>query len=67
MRNFVKKDKLTIGLSYTDWRFDEYSHWLKHGSSSTNSDQIEVVVLTYEKNNYDDLLNCDGLVTAIIR
>jgi len=64
MRNFVKKNKLTIGLSYTDWRFDEYFHWLKHGSPSTNSDQIEIVVLTYEKNNYDDLLSCDGLVMS---
>jgi putative glutamine amidotransferase len=60
----MQDNKLVIGLSYTDWRFDEYSHWVKHGSPSTNPDQIEVVVLTYEKNNYDDILRCNGLVMS---
>ena len=60
----MKENKLVIGLSYTDWRFDEYVHWVKNGSPSTDPEQIEVVVLTYEKNNYDDLLRCNGLVMS---
>lgn len=60
----MKENKLRIGLSYTDWRFDEYVHWVKHGSPANDTDQIEVVVLTYETNNYDDLLKCNGLVMS---
>jgi putative glutamine amidotransferase len=53
----MKQDKIKLGVSYTDWRFDEYVNWLK-----SRPVEVEVVVLSYELGNTDDLLGCDALV-----
>lgn len=53
------KNILKIGISYTDFRFNEYLDYLK--SSEYN---VDIVVLDYSKNNFEDLLNCDGLVLS---
>jgi len=55
----MQTDKLKIGISYTDWRFDEYVDWLK-----SSQYDIEVITLSYEKQNYSDLDKCEGLVLS---
>ncbi len=51
--------KLKIGLSYSDFRYDEYVNYLK-----SSPREVEVVKLNYEINNVKDLLGCDGLVLS---
>jgi putative glutamine amidotransferase len=59
MKELMKNDELKIGISYTDWRFDEYVSWLK-----TDSTKVEVIVLSYEMNNIQDLERCDRLILS---
>lgn len=51
--------KIKIGLSYTDWRYEEYVNWLLSSDES-----VEVVRLSYETDNYADLYGCDALVLS---
>ena len=55
----MKNDKLKIGISYTDWRLDEYIAWLK-----TDDINVDIIVLSYETGNIEDLKECDGLVLS---
>lgn len=53
------KKVIKIGISYTDFRFNEYLDYLK-----SSEYKVDIVVLDYSKNNFEDLLNCDGLVLS---
>lgn len=52
---------MKIGLTYTGFKakHDNYYNWLKLGDNS-----IEIITLSAEKNNLQELQNCDGLVLS---
>ncbi len=50
---------MTIGITESDTNFQYYAPWVKGDSKG-----IEVIILSYKTQNYDDLKRCDGLVLS---
>ena len=57
MMNMKKK----IGLSFTKTSFDHYLQWL---SPPNLPDNMELVMLSFEKDNTEDIYACDGFVLS---
>jgi putative glutamine amidotransferase len=53
------KNKLKIGLSFSDFRIEEYREYLKKTKYS-----VEVIDLSYHEMNTSDLKKCDALVLS---
>ena len=51
--------KKKIGISYTEANFQNYWNWF---SPEDIGEDIELVELSFEKNNRDDIEKCDGFV-----
>jgi acyl-CoA reductase-like NAD-dependent aldehyde dehydrogenase/gamma-glutamyl-gamma-aminobutyrate hydrolase PuuD len=51
--------KKRIGISYTETRFQNYVDWF---STNDLKDDIELVELSFSKNNYAEIYTCDGFV-----
>ena len=51
--------KKKIGISFTRTNFQYYWNWF---STEDLSDKIELIELSFEKNNIDDFEKCDGFV-----
>src|SRR5438477_3736536 len=51
--------KKRIGISYTKTLFDNYWNWF---SAADLRDDLELVELSFEKNNTEDIYRCDGFV-----
>src|SRR5882672_4282132 len=49
--------KLRIGVTLSESRFDNYPKWIKG-----NDEDIEIVELSWEKQNWDEIEDCDGIV-----
>lgn len=49
--------KITIGLTYTEARYENYPLWLKG-----NDENIDIIKLSFE--NFNDIEKCDGLVLS---
>lgn len=47
---------MKIGITFSEVNYENYPKWIKGGEN------IEIIELSYEKNNIEDLINCDGLV-----
>ncbi|MBS1909848.1 MAG: gamma-glutamyl-gamma-aminobutyrate hydrolase family protein [Bacteroidetes bacterium] len=58
-----KKEKITIGITYCNRKevFANYEKWLSH--DAWNAD-VEILQLSYGKNNLNEILNCHGLVLS---
>lgn len=52
-----EKDKLVIGITHSESRGENYSQWIKG-----NDDSIEIIDLSSEKENWDEIEDCDGIV-----
>jgi putative glutamine amidotransferase len=50
---------IKIGLTKSEIAFHNYPQWVLHGR-----DDIELIILDYEKNNLKDLHKCDGLILS---
>ena len=50
-------DKITIGITHADVRNENYLQWVKGNGSN-----IEIIELTAEKQNWDEIEDCDGIV-----
>jgi putative glutamine amidotransferase len=48
---------MKIGITVTESNYANYPKWIKG-----NDPDIEIVELSYEKNNYHDVLNCNAVV-----
>ena len=60
--NYMKKK---IGISYTKTLFQNYWNWFGGDDSAARSggkDDFELVELSFEKNNTEDIYQCDGFV-----
>jgi putative glutamine amidotransferase len=53
---FMKK---IIGISYTETNFQNYEQWF---SNEELGDDIEVIILSFIKNNTEDISKCNGFV-----
>ncbi|MBB1285792.1 aldehyde dehydrogenase family protein [Flavisolibacter sp. BT320] len=51
--------KKRIGISYTELAFSNYWNWFTPGDLGGN---LELVELSFEKNNFEDIVSCDGFV-----
>lgn len=51
--------KKIIGISYTKTRFQNYWNWF---SKREILDDIELIELSYQKNNAEDIYNCDSFI-----
>ncbi len=51
--------KKRIGISYTRTHFQNYWNWFTPGDLD---DDLELVLLSFEKNNTEDIYRCDGFV-----
>ncbi|WP_153797388.1 aldehyde dehydrogenase family protein [Foetidibacter luteolus] len=51
--------KKKIGISYSEMLFENYVNWF---TAQDLADDIEITVLSYEKNNVQDIYSCDGFV-----
>lgn len=51
--------KIRIGLTVTEARHENYPAWIKGGDEN-----IEIVELSWEKQNWDDIEDCDGIVLS---
>ena len=47
-----------IGVTFSETSFENYLKWLQ------NKDEIEIIVLSYEANNIDQIADCEGLVLS---
>ena len=51
--------KKKIGISYTKTAFDNYWKWI---TTEDMQDDLELVELSFEKNNTEDIYKCDGFI-----
>src|SRR5262245_33271873 len=51
--------KKKIGISYTKTSFDNYWNWI---TKDDMQDDLELVLLSFEKNNEEDIYQCDGFI-----
>ncbi|MBB6271023.1 putative glutamine amidotransferase [Pedobacter cryoconitis] len=51
--------KKKIGISYTETNFHNYWNWF---TDADLGDEIELIKLSFEKNNLEDLQECDGFL-----
>jgi len=51
--------KKKIGISYSEMLFDNYVNWFTPGDLQND---LEIVILSFEKNNTEDIYLCDGFV-----
>jgi len=51
--------KKKIGISYTKTSFDNYWNWI---TKEDMKDDLELVLLSFEKNNTEDIYKCDGFI-----
>ena len=51
--------KKKIGISYTRTHFDNYWNWI---TKEDMQDDLELVLLSFEKNNTEDIYKCDGFI-----
>lgn len=51
--------KKKIGISYTEMKFQNYWNWF---TPQDLRDEFELVELSFEKNNTEDIFKCDGFV-----
>ena len=51
--------KKKIGISYTEMKFQNYWNWF---TPEDLQDEFELVELSFEKNNTEDIYKCDGFV-----
>ena len=49
--------KIKIGVTFSEARYDNYPKWIKGDDAD-----IEIVELSWEKQNWDDIEDCDGIV-----
>ena len=55
----VNKTKKTIGISFSRTNFQNYWNWF---TEETQDGMLELVELSFEKNNIEDFSRCDGFV-----
>jgi putative glutamine amidotransferase len=48
---------MKIGVTFSETNFQNYPKWVKGGDKN-----IEIIVLTYQENNLEDVSNCDAIV-----
>ena len=53
------KAKKKIGVSFTKTNFENYVNWF---SPSDLSDDFEIIVLSFQENNIEDISHCDAFV-----
>jgi putative glutamine amidotransferase len=51
--------KKKIGISYTRTHFENYWNWI---TEKDLQDDLELLLLSFEKNNADDINKCDGFI-----
>jgi putative glutamine amidotransferase len=51
--------KKKIGISYTKTSFENYWNWI---TKEDMQDDLELVLLSFEKNNTDDIFKCHGFI-----
>jgi putative glutamine amidotransferase len=51
--------KKKIGISYTKTAFNNYWNWI---TQEDMQDDLELVLLSFEKNNPEDIYKCDGFI-----
>jgi putative glutamine amidotransferase len=51
--------KKKIGISYTRTHFENYWNWI---TKEDMQDDLELVLLSFEKNNTEDIYKCDGFI-----
>ena len=51
--------KKKIGISYTRTHFDNYWNWI---TTEDMQDDLELVLLSFEQNNSEDIYKCDGFI-----
>jgi putative glutamine amidotransferase len=51
--------KKRIGITYTETNFKNYPAWF---TKEDLADEFELVILSFEENNVDDIYRCDGFV-----
>ena len=49
--------KIRIGVTFSEARYENYPKWIKGDDAD-----IEIVELSWEKQNWDDIEDCDGIV-----
>ena len=49
--------KIKIGVTFSEARYENYPKWIKGDDAD-----IEIVELSWEKQNWDDIEDCDGIV-----
>src|SRR4051812_203804 len=52
-------DKIIIGITHADSRHENYENWIKG-----NDNNIEVIDLSADKENWDEIEDCDGIVLS---
>ncbi|MBL0309711.1 MAG: gamma-glutamyl-gamma-aminobutyrate hydrolase family protein [Bacteroidetes bacterium] len=52
-----EEQKIVIGITHADTRGENYGNWIKG-----NEDWIEVIDLSSDKENWDEIADCDGIV-----
>ena len=53
------KAKKKIGVSFTKTNFNNYVNWF---NSTDLSNDVELVTLSFEENNIDDISTCSGFI-----
>jgi putative glutamine amidotransferase len=51
------KKKIRIGVTFSESRYENYPRWIKG-----DDEDIEIVELSWQKQNWDDIEDCDGIV-----
>lgn len=50
-------EKIIIGITHSETRGENYAQWIKG-----NDDRIEIIDLSCDKENWDEIEDCDGIV-----
>jgi putative glutamine amidotransferase len=53
----MSSDKIKIGVTFSESRYENYPKWIKG-----NDEHIEIVELSWQKQNWDEIEDCDGIV-----
>jgi putative glutamine amidotransferase len=54
--------KKRIGISYTETAFQNYWNWF---TDNDLQDDIELVELSFKKDNTEDIYTCDGFILPV--